>query len=542
MGLLVSGGDVSSSITTRVYDADTGEQFWTANHGDTVRAVAADADGNIYTAGIRVSNITTRKYDKSGNLLWSADHGANAYSICVDSQGNVYTGGVRNSNVTTRKYDSDGTEITTGWPVDHGASVYALAVDTSDNLYTSGNVSSSQNTRKYDSSGSLQWSAFHSNSGCLHVAVRGAYIIHGGARNTLTPATSRVITASTGTLFLNKDHGVDSVYGAARAADSDGTPNNNFITGGNRTSSITTRNFPYNSATDNWTADHGGVVYGVCVSLDDGSVYTGGVTVSDTTTRKYQSDGTEITTDNWPLSHGTTTGISVRGVAWSAYTIAQGKPPGLAIPLGLGTPAGSVSVAAPALALALALGVPTATPRPAPPDVAGLSQIYRLFLTGGSSLLELPMSGLQCRRRLGESTWLTVDIPTYSAALAAAIAAVATRELVIYAGYVAGGVETSGEMMRATLTEIRNEREGGRGSIQLTGRVIPSTATVTSHTLTGVRQRGKDDSGRRTVTCAVDPRIRPNHTVNDGLHTFTAGSILYRISPAEAAMWIVENS
>jgi hypothetical protein len=169
-------------------------------------------------------------------------------------------------------------------------------------------------------------------------------------------------------------------------------------------------------------------------------------------------------------------------------------------------------------------------------------QIYRAFLTGGASLLELPMNGLQCRRRLGESTWLDVEIPTYSVALAAEIAGVATRELVIYAGYLIDGVETLGEMMRATLTEIRDEREGGRGSMRLTARVIPTTATVTSHQLIGVRQRGRDEQGRHTVACAVNPLVRPNHTVNDGLYTFTAGSITYRIDPTDAVMWIVESS
>jgi hypothetical protein len=77
--------------------------------------------------------------------------------------------------------------------------------------------------------------------------------------------------------------------------------------------------------------------------------------------------------------------------------------------------------------------------------------------------------------------------------------------------------------------------------MHLTARVIPTTATVTSHQLTGVRQRGRDEQGRRTLTCAINPLVRPNHTVNDGLYTFTVGSMMYRIDSADAVMWIVES-
>lgn len=532
-GTIVTVGDVSSSITTRVYRADTGEQLWTANHGNAATGVAMDNSGNVYTVGLLSSNLTTRKYNNTGKLLWSVNHGAKCNGVAVDSEGNVITGGNRTSNITTRKYDSDGTEITSGWPLDHGATVWSVAVDSSDNVYTAGNTSSSVNVRKYNSGGTLQWNGLHGTE-TYSVCADGTVAVCGKPNTLDSNRTTRINRTGTSTWQYSYAQG-DYRQAIAQARDTSGDLIASYVVVGTRVSSVTTQLFVASSGTNTWTADHGQRVNAVCIDRNDGSVYTGGNSSSSVTTRKYAQDGTQNTDDNWPLNHGAT----VFGIAWSPWepTII----PGLAIPLGLWMPLCTFSAASPALSLGLQLGSPTVPARPAPPDVAAGAQVYRLYLTGGSSLIELPMSGLQCRRRLGESTWLTVEIPTYSTVLAAAIAAVATRELVIYAGVVMDGVETSGEMMRATLTEIRSEWDGWHGSVQLTGRVTPSTATVTSFSLAGVRQRGKDEQGRRTVTCAVDPRIRPNHTVNDGLYSFTVGSILYRISPADAVMWIAEN-
>lgn len=536
--IIVTGGDVVSDITTRVYDSETGDLLWSANHTASVRAVAVDDDGNVYTAGSRAAdNYTTRKYNYEGVLQWSADHGGLCYGIAVDNDGNVITVGTVVSGVTTRKYNSSGTEITTGWPVNHGGTVYGVAVDSSDNVYTVGENSSSRNLRKYNSNGTLEWSGQHGTD-TLSVSADGTIAICGDQNSVDSDRTTRINRTGETTAGWTYSYAHGAIMrGIAQARDSSGSLINSFVVVGSWVSSISTRVIVASTGAATWTADHGTRVNACCVDRNDGSVYTAGDLTSSVTTRKYSQSGTEITSGNWPLNHGG----RVYGIAWSPFRPANVLP-GLPVPIALGIPIATQSSGPPGLALRVALGVPTSTPRPEPGFQPNAAQVFRLFLTGDSSLLELPMSGLQCRRRLGESTWLTVEIPTYSAALAAAIAAVATRELVIYAGYVAGGVETSGEMMRATLTEIRDERDSGRGFIQLTGRVIPTTATVTSHTLPAVRQRGKDDRGRRTVTCGVDPRIRPNHTVNDGLNTFTVGGILYRISPAESTMWVVEGS
>jgi len=79
--------------------------------------------GNVYTAGDRSGNLTTRKYNSDGVLDWSVDHGALVYAIAIDSDENVVTVGSRVGNVTTRKYNSDGV---LQWNLDHGNSVTAI--------------------------------------------------------------------------------------------------------------------------------------------------------------------------------------------------------------------------------------------------------------------------------------------------------------------------------------------------------------------------------------------------------------------------------
>lgn len=529
-GSIVIAGARSSNITTRVYDAATGALRWTADHGATVYAAHIDRDGNVYTGGSTSAGVTTRKYTNQGSLLWSVNHGDTVRGIALDSQRHVYTTGVRTfSSTTTKKYTNDGTEILTGWPVDHGADTYGICIDSTDHVYVCGGRSSLVTHRKYNSAGTVQWAKDHGATlFAIALAPNNHYVVGGNASEGFTIRIAPRNSGTTAYSWLKY-----TTFAVGQGADGAGDLNDTVLTAGVVTSSISTYAFPYDTGSNSWTANHGSSVYGLAVDRTDGAIYTTGLRSSNSTTRKYTATGTEITTAPWPLDHGGHT----YAIAWSPWT--PSIIPGLALPLDLGIPLATFSAAVPGLPVDIDLGLPDSTPQPDPPATAGL---YRLFLTGDARLLELPMSGLQCRRRLGESTWLTVDIPTYSAALAAAIAAAPNRELVIYAGFLAGGIETSGEMMRATLTEIRDAREAGHGSFQLTGRVIPTTATVRSHTLTGVRQRGQDDRGRRTVTCAVNPRIRPNHTVTDGLHTFTVGSLLYRIEPAEATMWIVERS
>jgi len=196
----------------------------------------------------------------------------------------------------------------------------------------------------------------------------------------------------------------------------------------------------------------------------------------------------------------------------------------------------------PGLPLPLALGIPalSAPPVPPAPDPA-LRTVYRLYLSalGGDDLLELPLAALQCTRRVNESTWLALTVPAVTDARLAAMEARLQGQAVIYAGVATPSGETLGEFLRATLTEVAIARDDRTSAATLTARVILTPFTAGSYTLQSVSERGAD-AGRRTVTCAVDPRIRPNDTVDDGNSSWTAGIITYRIDPTTAAMRITE--
>jgi hypothetical protein len=49
------------------------------------------------------------------------------------------------------------------------------------------------------------------------------------------------------------------------------------------------------------------------------------------------------------------------------------------------------------------------------------------------------------------------------------------------------------------------------------------------------------DGERHTVTCAVDPLLKPNDEVDDGADTWIVGSLEYRISPSLSQMRVTED-
>jgi hypothetical protein len=194
--------------------------------------------------------------------------------------------------------------------------------------------------------------------------------------------------------------------------------------------------------------------------------------------------------------------------------------------------------AVPGLPFPVALAAPTVSPPPFPGGPQRATRtLYRLYLSqvGGDDLLSLPMASLECRRRLGASTWLAVTVPAVESALLAAINARNGGEIVVYAG-----TETAmGEFLRATVTNIAVDDSRFNRVAILTGRVIPTPFDAASYDLTAVSMRGKL-SGARIAVCAVDPRIRPNDTVFDGAESWIAGMITYRIAPNSGTMRITE--
>jgi len=148
------------------------------NSNDTPYAIATDTSGNVVVTGNAGTTavIITIKYDSNGNMQWVArydgagygdDHGA---AIATDASDNVYVTGSSvtssgSTDITTIKYDPSGNER---WiahydgPAEDPDFGIDVALDAAGNVYVAG-MSWGNNfdyiTIKYDPSGKQQWAA-----------------------------------------------------------------------------------------------------------------------------------------------------------------------------------------------------------------------------------------------------------------------------------------------------------------------------------------------------------------------------------------------
>ncbi|MFH2095109.1 MAG: SBBP repeat-containing protein, partial [Bacteroidota bacterium] len=157
-------------------------QEWAATYSsqDSIynAATAIDVNGNIYVTGftyssVSQSDITTLKYDASGNLLWAKDYNGTgnnrdqATGICFDNAGNVYVTGYtsnasNNNDYVTIKYSATGTQL---WAAiyDNGSHDIPRAIksDVSGNIYVTGESTGTNGrdyaTVKYDQNGNELW-------------------------------------------------------------------------------------------------------------------------------------------------------------------------------------------------------------------------------------------------------------------------------------------------------------------------------------------------------------------------------------------------
>lgn len=531
MGTLFTGGSVISSVSVRSYDSD-GNAGWTAYHNNNVFGITTDNSGNVFFGGGRVSfpsGVTTYAYDGQGNELWTADHGTTVNAVAANS-GYFYTVGNRTSSVTTRKYDSDGTLI---WSRDyHGANLRAIAIDADENFYVAGVITSSLTTRKYNSSGTLQWSANHGlQVNAIAIDSDGNVYTGGVGDSGSSNYTTRKYDNDGNLVWsvLHDTSGPSTVN--CIAVDSDG----NVYAAGTRVSGspqFTTKKYDSDGNVI-WTADHGDEVKAITVD-ELGNVYTGGLKTGspEYTTRKYNSSGTL----QWSVNHNST--------VWCIAYYPPAAPPGLSIDLGLGLPLGTFAALPPGLSSGISLAIPTTTQPADPPDLYLYEKppqtFYRLYITGDSDVIELPMSSFQCKRRRNDSTWLDVEIPQCTQDLIDFVAARVGKELVIYSGVKIGSTEIEGQFMRATITEHRYEKDSKYGLMRLTGRVIPTAYETGSRYLNGVERRGEKE-GKKTTRAMVDFLLRPGDTVNDGLASWTVGYISYFISPMQSWMDVNED-
>lgn len=489
----------------------------------TARAVAIDADLNIYVIGWTSSSMTfIKKFNSAGTEITSGwdkwFDGSYGGGIAVDDDGYVYT-----ATNPLRKYASDGTEVTTGnFPISQGSILKAITVDAAGNIYVTGERASSITTSKYDSSGSVLWTADHFST-CNGIAVDAdgnVYTV--GVR--VSSVTLRKYNSS-GTQQWTKDHG-GTLNGVA--VDSSG----NVYVVGERVSSVTMRKYSSSGTEDTgWRKDHGAEVFAVAVA-PSGDVYTGGTRTSNVAIRRYSAAGTALETADR---------FTIRGIALRVGALVT-TVPALALPIALGAVFATGFHEVPALAFPLSLGVPSSTERtPLERPLLAIRTIYRLILTGlTSEMITYPLRGIQCQRRVNASTWMTADIGVSDAGMEAVVAAHVGLDMLIEAGYgFSDGSEQVGAFLRAVVTGYEVAETPHGLALSVTGRVINPPFTAATRTLTSI-SRIRTDSERRTVTCAVDPLLRPNDTAVAGAESFTVGAIDYRIDPWQATMTVTE--
>lgn len=229
---------------------------------------------------------------------------------------------------------------------------------------------------------------------------------------------------------------------------------------------------------------------------------------------------------------------------WQVYDVAvveNTETPALKLGIGLGIPTfeGDRYTQAPGLPIRIALRAPRwlrefvgAYPPPT---------IYRLWLTGDTGPIELPLGSLQCRRVNDASIALSVVCPGVTVNQINAIALRADGELVIYRGLrFPGGNEQLDEMLRASLTSSRLDQGSDRTSISLSGQSDAPAANPQTRTLRGISYRSFA-GGLRRVRCAVDTYLAPGDTADLGAgETMVVRSIVYSISPGDATMEVDE--
>lgn len=526
--IITVGTAAADGYTTRAYKESTGELIWSVNHGSTVYCVCVDSAGNVYCGG----TSAIKKYNINGDLQWSINPGGTSYCIAVDNDGYLYSGISYSSSHWVSKFNiSNGDEIITGWPISMAGSVRGICTDSDNNVYTAGLLATDiygyYTSKKFDSSGAQQWKNNFTAS-LYAINITGSYVSTAGTLNSYSK-TGQALDISTGST-ISQYSDAATLRAIARNANADRA--------GDRSASNKT------TYIGGATIDHGAGVLCITNNSDSGHVYTGGSVSSSITTRKYTSAGVEVTDDYWPMNHAET----VRGIAWTSLEPFYGiNAPGLPVSITVGVPVPIRTINPLGLLFPLLLSVPDFSGISQPPDLYAVNYpvkiIYRLYVSG-ATLFELPISGFQCKRSLGQSTFLTVATPYYSSQLVELLESrkSANNNLIIYSGYIdRNGDETIGEFIKSIIIDIDSEQDPLMGKIKVYGRVIPTAFATQSRLLQNISKRGKTSDGKRTATCAVDFNLRPNDTAIDGGDTWTVGSITLFIDSMGARMEVAEN-
>ena len=202
-----TGGPLFGEIFTVKYDG-AGTELWGvltnrgSSLGETARAIAVDAAGNVYVAGastyayfpaddVAYTTSLIVKYDTTGALAWRRTYGgefAGGVGIAVDGLGDVYVVAndsrqdsvVRTPDIVTSKLDPAGdilwrrraTSTAGALPYEDGSQAAALALDAVGNVHVTGTFwrmpisgyGVSFLTLAYDAAGGERWRKIYPSS------------------------------------------------------------------------------------------------------------------------------------------------------------------------------------------------------------------------------------------------------------------------------------------------------------------------------------------------------------------------------------------
>ncbi len=258
-------------------DNERGEIWIFEEHDSSIRAVAVDPDGYVYTAGAdNELDTTVRKIDPQGEQVWSVDDPDHqVMGIAVDADGYVYTASIDN---VVRKFDPDGNQQMDFKFTGHSDGVEAVAVDADGYVYT---ASRDETVRKLDSDGDQQWEFDGHESSDFDTWVRSVAVDDDG--NVYTASSDHTVRKldSSGDEQWSFDHHTGTVWSVA--VDADG-----YVYSASADGTVRKIN---SEGDPEWIFDkHEGDVYSVTVDTD-GNVYSAS---ADETARKIDADGDEV--------------------------------------------------------------------------------------------------------------------------------------------------------------------------------------------------------------------------------------------------------
>jgi hypothetical protein len=166
---------------------------------------------------------------------------------------------------------------------------------------------------------------------------------------------------------------------------------------------------------------------------------------------------------------------------------------------------------------------------------------YFCTLTGApddTTDIEIPIQQFQARKRDGEQTFLSINIPGFD--YAEQIADRANGQLIIEMAYYVGGVEQlREEILRVDLENIRTDEGPVNRSITLTGHRTESFGNQIA-TLYDPIYKYTSEGIRRFRFAIPDPFLNPGDTAIIGDDEIRVGYITYAISNRYRSMEITE--